>query len=387
MSDYAERMAAAKKAEAELGMDKPDPLETACRTTNNYLYHRMLDREKGQSGGNQDMNTPDAGTGLCADAPRDIGMITEEVRFYKAQAGKAFLEIGKCLNEAKAQLPHGDWLPWLHEKVDISERSAQVFMRLAKEYGKSAEIADLGASKALQLLALNPTDRESFVEEKHIVGGTEKSVEEMTSKELKKAIRERDEALAAKKEAEKNLDNMTDDLSDAQRERDEATKAKQEAERTLQEQTDKQQQAAAKLKAEREKVKNAKAAAESAKKELEELKAKPVDVAVQQPDKKTLDKFRAEAEAAAEEKVKKANAALEEAQGKAAAAEAEAEKARKQMELSGREITIFQLLFNDWQRSYVAMADALKKVTDKEKTEKLRRAVRAAAEKMGGGCK
>lgn len=54
---------------------------------------------------------------------RDLEVITEEICFYKRQAGTSFIEIGRRLNEAKAQLPHGSWLSWLRERVDISERS------------------------------------------------------------------------------------------------------------------------------------------------------------------------------------------------------------------------------------------------------------------------
>lgn len=93
---------------------------------------------------------------------RDIDVITEEINFYKQQAGMAILEIGKRLVEAKAQLSHGEWLPWLEKKVEFSERSAQQYIRLWKEYGKSATVADLGVRKALVLLALPDTERDSF---------------------------------------------------------------------------------------------------------------------------------------------------------------------------------------------------------------------------------
>ena len=119
---------------------------------------------------------------------RDIDVITEEINFYKQQAGMAILEIGKRLVEAKAQLSHGEWLPWLEKKVEFSERSAQQYIRLWKEYGKSATVADLGVRKALVLLALPESEREGFAGETHAVNGEEKTVSDMTVKELEKAI-------------------------------------------------------------------------------------------------------------------------------------------------------------------------------------------------------
>lgn len=113
------------------------------------------------------------------------------------------MEIGKRLNEAKSQLQHGEWTEWLKEKVEFSEASAQRFMRLAKEYSNPSPVTDLGASKALLLLAIPEVDREEFLNEKHIVNGEEKSVSEMSKRELEKVIKERDEH----KERAEHLEN------------------------------------------------------------------------------------------------------------------------------------------------------------------------------------
>ncbi len=95
---------------------------------------------------------------------RPIGTITAEILIYKSQAGSAILEIGKRLIEAKDQMEHGDWLPWL-KTVDFSERAAQRFMKLAREYSNPTLVSDLGATKALILLALPEEERETFAEE------------------------------------------------------------------------------------------------------------------------------------------------------------------------------------------------------------------------------
>ena len=122
---------------------------------------------------------------------REIETITEEILNYKRTAGESILEIGRRLKEAKALLSHGEWLPWLQEKVEFSERSAQNFMRLADAYQNPQTLADLGASKALVLLALNPVERDEFLNEKHDVRGVEKTVPEMSARELDEAVRQR----------------------------------------------------------------------------------------------------------------------------------------------------------------------------------------------------
>ena len=92
-------------------------------------------------------------------AVRDIGIITTEILRLKQDAGNAILSIGQRLIEAKAMLPHGEWLPWLTEQVEFSERTARNFMRLAREWTNRQALADLGAAKALTLLALPPEER------------------------------------------------------------------------------------------------------------------------------------------------------------------------------------------------------------------------------------
>lgn len=126
--------------------------------------------------------------------PRPLADITAEIRFYKAQTVSNFLEIGRRLIEAKAQLAHGQWLVWLEKEADFSERTAQNFMRLAEGYPNPQPVADLSYSKCLALLAVPTDERQAFLEAAHEVGGEEKTVAEMSRRELEQVIRERDEA-------------------------------------------------------------------------------------------------------------------------------------------------------------------------------------------------
>lgn len=304
---------------------------------------------------------------------RGIEAITQEILDAKRRGGEAILTIGRCLTEAKQALPHGEWLPWLNERVEFSERTARNFMRLSREWSNRQALADLGAAKALTLLALPAEERESFIAENHVVGGEEKTVIDMTSRELEKAIRERKEAqeAAAKAQAEASAAEqarakMAEDmallnarLSGAQEDREQAA------------------QAVARLEA-----------------QLAELKEKPVEVAVETVvDQAAIEKARAEAVAGMQAKLDQAREAKKRAEDKQKIAEEALEQARLQLEEQAREekkaalgadkdLAQFELLFAQTQETVNKMRGILLKVRGRDRAAagKLAKAVLALAE-------
>jgi predicted nucleic acid-binding Zn-ribbon protein len=264
----------------------------------------------------------------AAGEERSITTITDEIIFYKGVGGQAVIEIGKRLMEAKAQLKHGEWLPWLSEKVEFSETSAQNFMRVAREYGNTQLVGDLGVSKALALLALPASERENFASEKHLANGEEKSVAEMSKRELEEAVRQQKIAEAERNEARRALE--------AQRKETEEANAKVQA----------AQDAADAARAEVENAQGTALAAQERAAELErELKAlreQPVDVAVQ-----TVDASKEQIAAAVAEAKKDAEAEKTEALGKKAE---ELKKAKDELKKAKAEMA--------------AAAEALKKAED-----------------------
>lgn len=304
---------------------------------------------------------------------RDIEVITQEILDAKRRGGEAILTIGRCLTEAKQALPHGEWLPWLNEQVEFSERTARNFMRLSREWSNRQARADLGAAKALTLLALPAEERESFIAENHVVGGEEKTVIDMTSRELEKAIRERKEAqeAAAKAQAEASAAEqarakMAEDmallnarLSGAQEDREQAA------------------QAVARLEA-----------------QLAELKEKPVEVAVETVvDPEAIEKARAEAVAGMQDKLDKAREAKAKADERRKQAEASVEILKKSIDEMERkekkaalgadkDLAQFEVLFDQTKETVNRMHGILIKVRsrDEDAAGRLSKALAALAE-------
>ena len=77
----------------------------------------------------------------------------EAVSAHFANALEHAVAAGDLLIEAKARLGHGEWLPWLEANCRVPERTCQHYMRLARRIDKSATLADLTVTEALDLIA------------------------------------------------------------------------------------------------------------------------------------------------------------------------------------------------------------------------------------------
>lgn len=113
------------------------------------------------------------------EAIRDERVIAAEINTIKKQAARQMLgaavEIGRLLCEAKAQVPFGEWGKWLEENVAYSQSNANNLMRLYQNYGEQEQMGffeenrmelfgELTPSQALALLALPQGERKAFVE-------------------------------------------------------------------------------------------------------------------------------------------------------------------------------------------------------------------------------
>lgn len=299
---------------------------------------------------------------------RTIETITDEILDAQRRGGEAILTIGRCLIEAKEMLPHGEWLPWLNEKVAYSERTAQNFMAVARRYSNPQTLADLGMAKALALLALPDSERDEFVQDHNVI--------DMSARQLKQALKERDEARKAAEAAKA-------DASAA-----EQARAKMEAD----------------MAATKNLLESARADADSAgnraralEEKLRMLQEKPVEVAVETVvDPEAIAKAREEAVAEIKAKLDKAREAKKRAEDRQKIAEDALEQVRLQLEEQAKaekkaalgadkDLAQFDLLFDQAQETVNKMRGILMKVRGRDEASagKLVNAMKALAAAVG----
>lgn len=324
---------------------------------------------------------------------RDIQTVTTEILTLTQQGQRLILEyaieIGRRLHEAKSMLPHGEWGNWLREEVEFSQSTANNFMRMFEEYGadqisifgaeaKSQTIGNLPYTKALKLLALPAEEREEFVKTEDVA--------HMSSRELERAIRERDAARKRAQDAEGQIANLQRDLcasnevatslraklsraqADVKEADDEAEKNERELKRKLEEAEDA--------------LAEAKEEIELAHKQISELREN-----TEIPQEK-LDELAKDAEDAAkkrfEEHEKKLIEAAQASERKAKDAEARVEELRRKLSTASKETAQFELMFRKVQEDFAELLKMVAAIEDgnAELGEKLRNAIAAVAENV-----
>lgn len=348
----------------------------------------------------------------------ELDVLEQDTRRKETALIENYIEVGRRLEEVKAQLPYGEWGSWL-ESRGYPQAKAVKLMKVFRAYGKeqqslfggeakSQAFANLGFHKLVQLLAIEgEEDREQFV--------AEHDVEHMSTRELERALREREEALEAAAAAKEEVQGL-------RREADQAKKA--------------QEKAAAKAQRLQDALSKANAAAQEAEaehakmlQELEELRNRPVQAdteAVEAARKAAIEEMTGkvdkakEAKKKAEDKRKEAETALAAAQKELSELKAQGpevreptpeelqamtteavERARaedaerlrgleRQLAAADPNVAEFKVRFTSWQEEHWKMMEALGRIAqdDQERAQRLRQAVKEALEQMGGveGC-
>lgn len=251
--------------------------------------------------------------------PERLGVeIRELTRQAKAMTVYYAVEIGRRLTAAKSMVPHGGWADWIHENTEFSQTTATRMMRIFDEYGaaqigifgaepNSSTLQNLSISNALRLLAVPEDERETFAEAI--------DAENLSARELDKAIRERDAAVADRDNArrEANVYSLR------------TKKAQQELVRTRKE-------------------------AELLKEQLAEAKKKMEAATGTGEKRQILD---------------------------------EIEALKRKLAMADTAVTAARLYFEQWQKVFHELAQAVASIEDEEKAEKLRAAIKAQLSAWG----
>ena len=117
---------------------------------------------------------------------RSMEEITASARMNMQDMIHRAIGLGQDCIDAKEQLGHGNFLPWLKD-LGLSSSTASNYMRVAREIAPGSRLAALGYSKALALLSAPPEDREELAEQ----------TEGQSAAEIRKLIEERNRAAEA----------------------------------------------------------------------------------------------------------------------------------------------------------------------------------------------
>ena len=323
---------------------------------------------------------------MVIEPKRQIADVTRDIRIKTGQFLLDAIEIGRLLLEAKSMVEPGGWMQYVEDELPFSHSWANNYMRLYKEYGSeqlsifgnSQATAKMSPTQALELLALPAQEREEFMETH--------DVENMSTRELKQAIRERDEALQSQKETEEELLAAE---ARADNHADRADKAEEEVDRLrfeLSEAGDAAASAAKKVERLTKSLAKAKEDKKAAEEALAKAKENPEipETVMEQMRKQVASDAAKEATESLQKQLNSAMAAEINATKAKQEAEQKLEAAQKALKLSNPEIAKLQLLTEQWVSSSNGLRDQLLKAkqADPEVADKVQKAILAAIDQV-----
>lgn len=144
-----------------------------------------------------------------------VGALEDEIRFYQQRSVEAVLELGKRLLILKEITPHGEFTKRI-EMLGISKRTAQRFMSVVLKFSKTTTLSLLeksgSGSKLLELMVLDDDDIDVIDQGGSIGDVNLDSIETMSVRELKKALRDAKSDIEAKEQVIKTKDQKTNEL-------------------------------------------------------------------------------------------------------------------------------------------------------------------------------
>lgn len=281
------------------------------------------------------------------------------------------VETGQRLIILKERLGHGNWEPWAKENLNFSLRKANRMMRFAEKFEdensvffKSDNLTDIGISKVWALLSAPEEVAEEVVNNPELPDMTVKELEEEIrrlkeknaglEKEIKTSA---DESLSLQSDLRSQIDQLMAELKIYQ-----DTPAK--SEETEKEIADLK----ALLEKAKDKLEKEKKNTEKAKASIEEEKQKAADEAAKAAKEEALAKF------------KEDNKLLIESNQQAAE---EIDRLQRLLENNSQpEIAEFKVHSDQLQKSFLSCRDCINKITDTEKSDKMRMALKTIMQQL-----
>ncbi|EKP2011522.1 DUF3102 domain-containing protein [Salmonella enterica] len=154
--------------------------------------------------------------------PYERTRVIHEAKFYMSQSAEAMLEAGKRLVILKENEPHGDFTEIVTSQLGMAERTARLIMQAAMKYcspqldTKRQALAVLGKTKLFELMTEDDEELAELTEGGTVAGMTLDDIDRMTSRELRKALRESKEDLAASRKLNAEKSHEINELKETQ---------------------------------------------------------------------------------------------------------------------------------------------------------------------------
>lgn len=281
------------------------------------------------------------------------------------------VQAGRRLNVIKERLHHGEWESWANNNLNFSLRRANNMMKLAEKtedensiFSNPQSLADIGITKVWALLSAPEEVAKEVVENPDAA--------EMTTREFKEEIRRLKEKNAElEKELEDSADESLSFQSDLRTQIDQLTAELKIYQDTpvKSEETEKE---IAELKAQLEKANTAL--------EKEKEKTKKVKASVEEEKQKAADEAAKAAKEEALAKYKEDKKLLIASNQQAAE---EIDRLQRLLENNSQpEIAEFKVHSDQLQKSFISCRDCIGKITDIEKTAKMRMALKTIMQQL-----
>jgi len=148
--------------------------------------------------------------GDLPDDPRALWMFAEH---SLTQAAVSSIDAGRALIKLKAILPHGEFGPALEDR-GISTRTASSLMKIAAKFSERSEkFTKLGRSKLYACLELSDNALDMLDDGESILGFKLDDMDRMTNRELKAAIKKRDNDIVIKDQLLESKNKQIDSIA------------------------------------------------------------------------------------------------------------------------------------------------------------------------------